>query len=68
MHTIVLTGEDEDYILLSRDQLCDLNGTSRRIGTIFASTMFGLKRPFSFSMIPTLLRNATSLLKMRSDG
>ncbi len=48
--------------------LCDLNGMNRRTGKTFASTMFALKRPCSFSMIPTLLRNATSLLNMKSDG
>jgi hypothetical protein len=56
------------YALVVATRLCDLSGMNRKTGKTFASTMFALKRPCSFSMIPMLLPNATSLLRMRSGG
>jgi hypothetical protein len=56
------------YSVLAVTGLCDLNGTNRKTGETFRSTMFALKRLCSFLTIPTLLPNATSLLEMRSDG
>ena len=68
VRTHVLTAAKKGHILLLLRLLCDLNGMSTRTSKTFANTMFALKQRRSFSMIPTLLRNATSHLKMRSDG
>lgn len=68
VRTNVLTIDKEDHILSWSRPLCDLNGMSTRTDKTFASTMFVLKRPCSFSMILMLLHNVTSLPKMRTDG
>src|SRR2546429_6747327 len=53
------TRQRRSYPVLVATSLCGLNGMNRKTDKTFASTMFALKRLCSFSMIPTLLRNAT---------
>src|SRR6266849_2571812 len=51
-------------MLSCRDLLCDSHGMRTRTAKIFASTMFALKLPFSFSTIPTRLRSVRSHLRI----
>ena len=64
VRTNVLTSFNSTDMLSYRDLLCDSYGMRTRTAKMFASTMFALKQPFSFSTIPTRLRNVMSLLRM----
>jgi len=47
---------------------CDLHGTKTRTARTFANMTCGLRLPFSFSMIPTPLRDETKTPAMRNVG
>src|SRR5579859_2127384 len=55
------------YAVFSRVP-CDLHGTRTRTARTCASTTFALRLPFSFSTIPTRLRDETTTQTMRSAG
>ncbi len=61
------TADFNRYAVFSR-VACDLRGTRTRTAGTCASMTFALRQPFSFSTIPTRLRDETTTRTMRSAG